>query len=205
VFPYANLYLGYVMLYHAGSDRSVDCELAWSPDSVTWQRVQVGRPFLPRGAKGSCDSACIYAPAGPAIAQDGKLLIFYGGSDFPHQGWKRHCLPCLARLRLDGFAGYEPESTGGPATVTTQPLRATGEPLRLTADAAGGRLCVRVLDDPGFGAEPSSTITGDVTDAQVVWPGRDFAALKDKTVRLQFDLQAAKLYAFSGLTPSGSK
>ena len=38
-FPYANVYLGYVMMYNATGDRTVDCELAWSPDAVRWQRV----------------------------------------------------------------------------------------------------------------------------------------------------------------------
>jgi hypothetical protein len=198
VFPYAGLYLGYVMMYHAGTNRAVDCELAWSPDSITWERVKTGTPLIPRGPEGSCDSACIYAPAGPAIAQDGQVLIFYGGSNVPHQGWKRHCLPCLARLRLDGFAAYEPETTGGTATVITRPLRALGEPLRLSADAQGGSVRVHVLDDPGF-TESSLPNTGNVTDAGVAWSGRDFTTLKGKTVRLQFELQAAKLYAFSGL------
>jgi hypothetical protein len=32
VFQHAGIYLGYVMMYHPGKDRSVDCELAWSPD-----------------------------------------------------------------------------------------------------------------------------------------------------------------------------
>jgi hypothetical protein len=80
------------MIYHVGVDRAVDCELAWSPDSIRWQRVAPGVPFIPRGSKGSYDSACIYAPSGPAIAQDGRLLIYYGGDFLPHQVWNRHCL-----------------------------------------------------------------------------------------------------------------
>lgn len=199
VFPYANVYLGYVMMYHAGTDRTVDCELAWSPDSVTWQRVQPGTPFLPRGPSGSCDSACIYGPAGPAIAQAGQLLIYYGGSDVPHRGWKRHCLPCLARLRMDGFAGYEPERAGQVATVTTQPLRATGEPLRVSADAQDGSVRVWVLDQPGFSAQSSAPISGNVTDAAVSWTDADFAKLKGQLIRLKFELRGAKLYAFSGV------
>ena len=51
-FPYANVYLGYLMMYNPGTDRSVDCELAWSPDSVQWQRVCPGAPIIPRGPAG---------------------------------------------------------------------------------------------------------------------------------------------------------
>jgi len=198
-FPYANIYLGYVMMFNAGSDQSVDCELTWSPDSATWRRVNPGTPFLPRGAQGSYDSACIYAPAGPPIAQDGKILIFYGGSDLPHKGWKRHCLPALARLRLDGFAGYEPAQKAGSAVIITQPMRAAGEPLRVSADAQGGSLRVSVLDAEDFGAALSDPIMSNVTDGAPSWKGADFTALKGKMVRLKFELQGAKLYAFSGV------
>lgn len=194
VFPYANGYLGFVMMYHVGVDRSVDCELAWSPDTVNWTRILPGTPFIPRGPKGSYDGACIYAPSGPAIEQDGRLLIFYGGDFFPHQGWKRHCLPCLARVRVDGFAGYEPQATGGEATLITQPLHVTG-PIQVSADVRGS-LRVSVLEDARF---TDAVITGDVTNGEVKWPGADVAALKGKMVRLKFTLRDAKLYAFRGL------
>jgi hypothetical protein len=199
-FPYANVYLGYVMIYHPGTDRTVDCELAWSPDSVQWQRVWPGQPLIPRGPSGSYDSKCIYGPAGPAIVQDGKLLIYYGGDDFPHQGWKRHCLPCLARLRVDGFAGYEPTQPGGLGTLVTQGLVATGEPLRLTADAQGGSLRVAVLDHDGYALDDCPPIAADVTDGVVKWKGdKNLTALKGQTVRLSFESRGARLYAFSGL------
>jgi hypothetical protein len=198
-FLYANIYLGYLMMYNVARDQTVDCELTWSPDSVTWHRVNPGTPFLPRGPQGSYDSACIYGPAGPPIAQDGKLLIFYGGSDFPHKGWKRHCLPALARLRLDGFAGYEPAQTDVAAVIITQPMRATGEPLRVSADAQAGSLRVGVLDAEDFGTALSVPVARDVTDGVVEWKGKDFAALKGKPVRLKFELRGARLYAFGGL------
>ena len=97
VFRYGNLYLGYTMIYNVGTDRSVDCELSWSPDSLTWQRVAPGTPLIPRGPKGSYDGACIYAMAGPPIRDGNDLLIFYGGDHFPHTGWKRSCTTCSRR------------------------------------------------------------------------------------------------------------
>ncbi len=194
VFPYANGYLGFVMMYHALLDRAVDCELAWSPDTVNWTRLAPGTPFIPRGAKGTYDSACIYAPSGPAIAQDGKLLIFYGGDFTPHQGWKRHCLPCLARVRVDGFAGYEAVTPGSEATVLTQPVLVTG-PIQVSADVRGS-LRVSVVDEPGFA---DAVVSGDVTDGEVKWPGHDAATLRGKLVRLKFTLRDAKLYAFRGV------
>lgn len=134
VFPYGNIYLGYVMMYHVGADRRVDVELAWSADSIHWQRVMPGHSFLRLGEKGSYDGGTIYAQAGPAVAQDGRLFLFYGGSPAVHTGWKRSAALCLARLREDGFAGYEPADAGKPAVLVTSPLLLGDEPLRLSAD-----------------------------------------------------------------------
>lgn len=199
-FPYANVYLGYVMMYRAQGDRTVDCELAYSPDSIRWERVCPGKPLIPRGPKEAYDSQCIYGPAGPAIAQDGKLLIYYGGDHNPHRGWKRHCLPCLARLRIDGFAGYEPVQAGGHGTIVTQPMVCAGGPLCISADARGGSIRVGVLDADGFALDDCRPIASDVTDGVVQWTsGKDFAALEGKTVQLKFEINAAKLYAVSGL------
>lgn len=146
VFRHAGVYLGYLMMYHLGRGRTVDCELVWSPDGLTWQRVAPGMPLIPRGAKGSYDSECVYAMAGPPITRDGQHLIFYGGDDFPHTGWKRHCLPCLASLREDGFAGYEAVEAAQDAKVITRPLRVTQEPFSIVAD---GEVSVRAFDETG--------------------------------------------------------
>ncbi len=134
VFPYANIWLGYVMMYHVGAGRTVDVELAWSHDSIHWQRVAPGKAFLPLGEKGSYDSGCIYAQAGPPVVQDGKLLIYYGGSPTVHLGWKRSGHLCLARLREDGFAFYQADDPAKPATIITSPLKSTNHPPSIVAD-----------------------------------------------------------------------
>jgi len=177
VFRHAGLYLGYVMMYHVGKGRSVDCELAWSPDGLKWQRVAPGVPLIPRGPKGSYDSECIYAMAGPLITRDGRHLIFYGGDDFPHTGWKRHCLPCLATLREDGFAGYEPVAAGKAAVLTTRRLRVTSEPFRVIAD--GDAVAVTALDE------------NDREVEKAAWAG--------KTLRLRLTMPRGKIYALEGV------
>jgi len=157
VFPYGNIYLGYLMMYHVGTDRTVDCELAWSPDSIHWQRVEPGNAFLKLGARGSYDGGTIYAQAGPPVIQDGRLMIYYGGSPTVHVGWKRTANLCLATLREDGFAGYEAVDVGTPAVITTAPLKPR-ENIRLSADgevkmetlpAADGTVRLRCTLAPG--------------------------------------------------------
>ena len=137
VFPYGGIYLGYLMMYHVGRDRTVDCELAWSPDSVQWRRVRPGVPFLKLGAKGSYDGGTIYAQAGPPVVQDGRLRIYYGGSPAVHLGWKRSASLCLATLREDGFAAYEAQDPGRPAVITTSRVRLRGR-VRPSADGEVG-------------------------------------------------------------------
>ena len=176
VFQHAGIYLGYVMMYHPGTDRSVDCELAWSPDGLQWQRATPGMPLIPRGPKGSYDSECIYAMAGGLITRGGEHWIFYGGDDFPHTGWKRHCLPCLALLPEDGFAGFEPVDAGKPAVITTRLLRVTPEPFRIIADA--DVLEVRASDENGK------------TLAKTEWA--------DKTLRFHITVARGKLYGIEG-------
>ncbi len=199
-FPYGSSYLGWVMMYNVAAGRTVDCELVWSADTVTWRRVFPGKPLIPRGPKDSYDSACIYAQAGPPALKDGKLLVFYGGSATPHAGWKRHCLPCLARLRPDGFAGYAPAEEGKKGVLLTPPLRCTGAPLRISADAKAGSVRVAVVDEDGFGLDDCVAVAADVTDGEVRWKGgKSLAMLKGKAVRLRFELSAATLFAFSGV------
>jgi hypothetical protein len=198
-FRYGSLWLAYVMIYHPGKGRGVDCELAWSPDSVKWERVMPGVPFIQRGAKGSYDSECIYAMAGPPVVQDGQLLIFYGGDDFPHIGWKRDCVPCLARLPLDRFAGYEPAEKDKPATLFTTKLIVTDQPLRISADAAGGRIRIAALDEVAVGIDEAQAITSDVTDFVVKWKRHGLSKHRGQKIHLQLELTNAKLWSISGV------
>ncbi|MFN7563230.1 MAG: hypothetical protein ACK5TH_15720 [Prosthecobacter sp.] len=177
VFQHAGLYLGYLMMYNVSHGRTVDCELVWSPDGLKWQRVAPGVPLIPRGPKGSYDSECIYAMAGPPVIRDGKHLLFYGGDDFPHTGWKRHCLPCLATLREDGFAGYEPSKEGQTAGLITRMLRVTSEPFRVIAD--GDAVEVTAMDESGQKVEKGS------------WAG--------KTLRFQLSIPRGKIYGLEGV------
>lgn len=151
VFPYANGYLGYLMMYHVGGGRKVDCELAWSPDSIRWERVAPGRPFLANGAEGSYDSGCIYAQAGPAVIEDGRNVVFYGGSPTVHLGWKRSGALCRATIPEDGFAGFRALNAEGGQILTNWLLpkgkvRVTGEgDYKFTEEQGeGGRVRLNV-------------------------------------------------------------
>ena len=205
-FAYGSGYFGFLMMYNVHGGRTVDCELTWSPDSIHWKRLFPGQAFIRRGEAGSYDSQCIYAQANPPVIRDGQMSIYYGGSDFRHKGWKRHCLPCLATLDQDRFAGYRnlpaanEVETSKPGTILSHPLRISAESLTISADADRGRLLVEIIDEADNVVAKSRPIESNVTDHTVQWNDDfNFASLNQQTVRVRFTLENATLFTFSGL------
>ena len=192
VIRYAGLYLGLPAILRAEEDRT-HTELAWSADTVHWHRVEAGTPLIANAAQpGAYDWGTVYASY-PIIQEDG-IRIYYGAGNAQHFDWRDGSL-CLATLRPDGFAGYEPERAGQPARLRTIPLEVAG-PLQLTADAAGGAVVIRVLDAKDTVLLTSESINADVTDQPVVW--RDGGSLRPwlgQQVQLQIEWKSAKIFA----------
>ena len=194
-FPYANLYLGLLMMFNTETDL-VDCELAWSRDTVEWERVCPGTPLIPRGPEGSIDWGCVYGAAYPFL-KDGRLQLYYGGSNGRHTDWRAGFLG-LATLRPDGFAGVTPANKPQAATLVTQPVNCTGRQLCLSADADGGAVRAAVADVDAMSLAECTPIQTDGTDAPVHWrDGQDLTALVGQEVQLIFELREATLYSFS--------
>jgi hypothetical protein len=194
VFRYADVWLGLAMVLHVASDR-VDCELAWSADTLRWQRIEPGKALIPNGdVRGSYDWGCVYAAATP-ICRTGQVQLYYGGSNGSHGGW-RDGFFCLATLRPDGFAGYQPVDAARPATVVTRPLAWSGKPLRVTADAAGGAVRVSLVDAAGRALAVGQSIEADVTDAAVRF-GAGAETCVGKQISLRIEFTRAKVYSFA--------
>ena len=199
IFAYGNLYLGLVMVINTRTDR-VQCELAWSPDTVLWRRIDPGQALIPNSSKPEdYDWGCVYAGTG-LVVRDGNIQLYYGASDGPHTGWRAGFL-ALATLPVDRFAGYVAEGNNG--TVLTQPLEVTGSRLEVNVAAAEGEFSVEVL---GADGRPIAGLSGedaarfprvDAVGFPVSWKNADaWLALRGKSVRLKFHLKRAKLYAF---------
>ena len=194
VFRYGNVYLGLPTIFNERADRA-HTELAWSPDTIHWYRIDEGNALIPNSQKkGDYDWGTVYASF--PILLDNEIRLYYGGCNGGHFDWRDGFL-CLATLRPDGFAGYEPSDNAKPAMVVTKPLR-LGAKLRITADARGGSITVAALDETGEVLLTGRPVTNNVTDRTVSWGegGRTPKSLVGRKVRLQFVINRAKLYSF---------
>jgi hypothetical protein len=193
VFPYSTGYLGIAAILDKETD-CVDCELAWSADTVTWQRVCEGSPLIPRGNEGAWDWGCMYAAAYPVVSKN-EILLYYGGGNDTHHGWRKTGLG-LARLRPDGFAGWEPASGKTTGELVTASLRCTAPNLTITCDAAGGAIRAEILDADGFSLDTCRPVVEDVTNAPITWEsGKTLERFVGKNVQVRFEMKAAKLFS----------
>lgn len=202
VFYHGGVYLGLAAIHDQKADR-VWTELTWSPDTVQWNRVCPGTPLIGNSEKEmACDWGCVYAGAYPVFLKD-HIRIYYGGSDGLHTGWRNGFL-CLATLRPDGFAGYEPIEVGKPAWITTAPVACAGGSPRLSADVAEkGSIQVTVLDERNKALAESDLITHTVTDAEVRWKeGFSPATLKGRDIRFRLELRNSKCYSLAFTDPA---
>jgi hypothetical protein len=193
VFQYAGVYLGLLMVLDVQND-TVQCELAWSPDTRQWHRVCPGQALIHNGRPGSCDSGCVYASS--PILWDDRIELYYGGSNGQHGQWRDSFL-CRGELLPDRWAGYEPTKTDSSGHVITRQLRFAGRELFVSADAAKGSITISVLGNNGDMLAESQPISADVTDSKIVWKQHDSLERQvGRDLRLRFEITNAALYAF---------
>lgn len=191
-------------------------ELVVSRDGRSWRRATPFFEFMRPGMYDAwdCDHVALHKP----MVKDDVVYIYYSGGsvannandpDHPQFDWGRREAIGVASMRLDGFVsldGYGPDSS-----VTTKPIRFTGDRLEVNARApveaaAGtrphGRFAVEVLDEnsvplPGYSRHDCDVFTGDDVRLTVTWSGSSYlGGLEGLPVRLRFHLENAALYAF---------
>jgi len=202
VLRHAGVYIGLVGLFDTVASRQ-HVELAWSPDSIHWHRICPGTPLIANGQQmGDYDWGCVFAS--PPIFQKDEILLYYGANNGRFMGW-RDGFFCLARLRPDGFAGYEQIAGGSnkTATITTKPVVAGAGSLRLSADVViSGFVRVTILDEQNMALAESELIAQTVTDAEIRWKqGFSLETLRGNEIRLRFELRDSRLYSFSWASP----
>ena len=190
VFYHAGIYLGLLVIHDQKSDRAWT-ELAWSPDTTEWQRIEPGKAFIGCSeTELDYDFGCVYACANPVFLE-GEIRLYYGGSDWLHFGWREGCL-ALATLRPDGFAGFEQATPGEPANVTTTTFLYSGENIAISADIApGGSLEFKLLSAKD-NVLASGELNRTTTDERIFQEHN----IEHGHVYFEFTLKSAKLYSF---------
>ncbi len=174
-------------------------ELAWSPDSYKWHRINPGTPFISNSksnnneyGKMPYDWGCVF-PSAPVFVDD-EIRIYYGASDWYFFDWRKGGL-ALATLDKNRWAGYEAVNDIEPAVVTTTPLKLDNN-IHITADVGkGGLIVVNVLDQKGEILVSSEGIKNSCTEFKLNF-GPQYNHLKGSKCRIQFIINRAKIYSF---------
>lgn len=217
---YGPLYVGLVSLFRIDrlefdaeyrGDRGIrlefgktDTQLVTSRDGVKWQRVADRATFLPLGAPDQWDGGWIVT-ASQMVAHDGKVLMYYGGSNGRY-GKKTEI--GVATVPLDRFVALKPRRLNAEAVVELKPYHYPDSDLVLNADASkGGEIQVEVLNFDGAvmkGFERTNCIPvrGDNARHLLRWKSESGprglptpAGAGLRAIRLRFYLRNAELYS----------
>ena len=206
-FVYESMWFG--ALRHMVTGRTgwkqVMLELSYSRDGRIWSRPHARPEFIPLGEPDSWEPDYDdIAYSGPLLVGD-ELWFYYRGARSPFRDnrpeveWVQAM--GLAKLRRDGFASLNAGAT--PGTVMTRPLSFKGKKLFVNADIDGnGWVKATVRSEDGapladYKFSECVPATEDTTRARITWrEAQHLPAVKDSHVRLEFQLQNAKLYAF---------
>ncbi len=184
------------------NDGIQEVQLAVSRDGKSWHRPQ-RKPYIPLGLDGSWDGGNIWPCLG-ILRRGDEIWQYYCGTSFTHAGYpvadKAGGLR-LVRQRLDGFVSLDGDYAGG--TFTTPSIRFAGNQLQLNADCtAVGHIKVAIADEqghpiPGYTMQDSTPLQGNHIAARMSWKEiHDLSTLAGRTIRLQFEMRASKLFAF---------
>ncbi|MHC4529009.1 MAG: hypothetical protein ACYS29_14125, partial [Planctomycetota bacterium] len=187
------------------------CDMGVSRDAVNWKicsKLGLGH-YLPRGT--TVDGRKF------ANAEVSNGLIRRGDDIWQYANCHitgHKTVTVRLKQRLDGFLSLDVGQQTG--TIITRPFVFEGNELTINANVKG-YLKVAILNlpgmeitgfnigltnspkkpVPGFGLHGCDTIKGDSTQHTVAWKGNSSVGnLAGQVVRLRFDMQSAKLYAF---------
>ena len=166
--------------------------LAWSRDGVTWDRDH--ETFIPRNpVPGSWDHAMAWGDEQIIVGND--TYIYYGGYARGHKVDRFNERQIgLARMPLDRYVAREASLNMG--TLSTKPLILNGSSLTVNAYVVG-EMHVRLTDIDGAPLSDFGwiDISGDNVAHRVNWE-RGIETIKDKPVKIEFQLRNAQLFGF---------
>ncbi len=172
--------------------------LAWSHDGKKWQRDV--EPFIDRNpVPWTWDRAMAWGDCQVPVGD--QIYLYYGGYKRGHKvnRFEERQIG-LARIMRDRYTARTAGREEGLLRTKPGVLKAKA----LTVNSKGyGSLQARLLDGEGnsiekFGWDDMQPIVGDSVAHPVNWKG-DLAALKGKTISIEFVLSNTELYSFDWL------
>ena len=174
------------------------CEIAWSRDGWSFERLPARQHLIEFGPEGAWDHSMVVCT--PSWVEVGdEWWLYYAGADGPHDSTTRKSAIGLATMRKEGFISQHGPKTGG--VVCTRAMRWPGGSLLVNADAHAGEMRVRVSDElrkpvAGLDYDDMPAFTGDSVAHEIEWKGGSLDALKGKVIRLEFQLRNADIFTF---------
>jgi hypothetical protein len=169
--------------------------LAWSRDGEHWIRDQA--PFFePDPKPGAWDHAHAWIDCQLPVGEE--VYLYYAGYKNGHKvnRFEERQIGLL-RMPRDRYVSRDADAQGG--TLLTRPLILDGSAITLNARVRG-ELKARLLDAfgrplPGFDLPDCQPIHGDAVALPLRWTGV-LSGIKEKPVRIEFQLRDAQLYGF---------
>ena len=190
-YPWApDVYLSFVWRFAPDNDEVRHVDLGISRDGENWSFFGTDW-YIPLGSQE--EELVLYG-----LIRRGDEIWQYVDEGGAHGGDGQRVYYRYSQ-RLDGFVSLDAGVLLG--TATTLPLVFEGDQLVLNLNSRGS-VRVGLTDEngvayPGFELGDCDPIVGDHLEKTVAWNGQSsVAALAGKTVRLRFEMQNTKLYAF---------
>ena len=222
VFPYEGKFVGLLWLFHTEPtslrkywEGTTDCQLAYSYNGWYFQR-SLRDPFMPNTPPGELGGGVVRPHC--MLVDDAQQIRIYSSSSslehgyhiHDHIGRKQIVGPgegkdlgalLMHKLRLDGF--FYLQSNAGPGMLGTRALFWRGGEARLNVQS-GHEVRVQVTDTEGkvlegYGFADCEPFKGDALFWTPRWKnGRGLNELSKTVMRLEIELNNARLYAIRG-------
>ena len=198
-FEYGGVYFGMLQQFKE-NPQIIEVELMISRDTLHWEHLP-GRPkIIPVGQPGTWDDGMTFS-ADRIIEVDNKWRLYYTGHDGYHNEKGRVGAVGMLTFGKERLVSITSDREGKESYVVTRPMIWPGGDLLVNADASKGYMKFRITDlyrkpYTGFEYTDSEPLNKDSIRHKVTWKSADMKDLKGKTVRLEFIMKNADLFAF---------
>ena len=198
-FEYGGIYFGMLQQFRE-NPQIIEVELMISRDTIHWDHLP-GRPkIIPVGKPGTWDGGMTFS-ADKIIEVGDEWRLYYTGHNGYHDTKGRVGAIGYLEFGKERLVAISSDREGKESYVVTRPMVWPGGDLLVNADASNGSMEFQITDlyrkpYKGFQYTDSVPFHEDGIRHKAAWKSADMKSLKDKTVRLEFKMQNADLFAF---------